>query len=88
MAHLATAFFKEVADISQLLEALEHLPGPLFMIKNLDSRYIYMSPVLRESINLSQGQDVVGKSDFDLFPKAGVGVKSLPSEFARLFTPS
>jgi AraC-like DNA-binding protein len=68
-AHLATAFFKEVADISQLLEALEHLPGSLFMIKNLDSRYIYMSSVLRESINLSQGQDVVGKNDFDLFPK-------------------
>ena len=39
--HLATAFLKEVADISRLLEA----------------------------INLPQGQEVVGKSDFDLCPK-------------------
>ena len=39
--HLATAFLKEVADISRPLEA----------------------------INLPQGQEVVGKSDFDLFPK-------------------
>lgn len=67
------SLFKEVADISQLLEALEHLPGALLMIKNLDSRYIYMSRTLREAINLPQGQDVVGKSDFDLFPKIIAG---------------
>ena len=66
---LQRRFFQEVADIAQLLQALEHLPGALFMIKNLDSRYIYMSLALRESINLPQGQEVVGKTDFDLVPK-------------------
>ena len=53
----------------QFLQALEHLPGALFMMKNLDSRYIYMSRALREAINLPPGQEVVGKTDFDLFPK-------------------
>ena len=66
---LQTEFFQQVTDIAQLLQAFEHLPGALFMIKNLDSRYIYMSHALRESINLPQGQEVVGKNDFDLFPK-------------------
>ncbi len=69
MNRLQTAFFKEVADPTQLLQALEHLPGALFMMKNLDSRYIYMSGALREAINLPPGQGVVGKTDFDLFPK-------------------
>ena len=69
MNRLQTAFFQEVADPTQLLQALEHLPGALFMIKNLDSRYLYMSRALREAINLPPGQEVVGKTDFDLFPK-------------------
>ena len=46
---LQSGFFKEVADFTQLLQALEHLPGSLFMIKNLDSRYFYMSRSLREA---------------------------------------
>lgn len=69
MNRLQTTFFHEVADTTQLLQALEHLPGALFMIKNLDSRYIYMSRALKEAINLQHGQEVVGKTDFDLFPK-------------------
>ena len=55
--HLQTEFFQEVADIAQLLQALEHLPGALFMIKNLDSRDIYMSRSLREAINLPPWKD-------------------------------
>ncbi len=69
MNRLQTAFFNEVADTTQLLQALEHLPGALFMVKNLDSRYIYMSRALREAINLQHGQEAIGKTDFDLFPK-------------------
>jgi AraC-like DNA-binding protein len=69
MNRLQTAFFDEVADTTQLLQALEHLPGALFMIKNSESRYIYMSRALREAINLQHGQEVIGKTDFDLFPK-------------------
>ena len=68
-ARLQTQFFTELADTTQLLQALELIPGALFMVKNLDSRYIYMSQALREAISLRPGQEVVGKSDFDLFPK-------------------
>ncbi len=69
MNRLQTAFFQDVAESTQLLQALEHLPGALFMVKNLDSRYLYMSRALRDAINLPPGQEVVGKTDFDLFPK-------------------
>jgi AraC-like DNA-binding protein len=62
-------FFQELADYTQLLCALEQLPGALFMIKNLDSRYVYMSRALRDAINLPPGQEVVGRTDFDIFPK-------------------
>jgi AraC-like DNA-binding protein len=62
-------FFQEVADVCGILDALERIPGAMFMIKNLESRYIYMSRALREAIHLSPAFEVVGKSDFDLFPK-------------------
>jgi AraC-like DNA-binding protein len=52
-----------------MLDALERIPNSLFMIKDLDSRYIYMSRGLREAIHLAPGMDVVGKTDFDLFPR-------------------
>ncbi len=41
----------------------------MFMIKDTDSRYIYMSRALRETIHLPLGFDVTGKTDFDLFPR-------------------
>jgi AraC-like DNA-binding protein len=69
MNPLQADFFRDVADATQVLEALEHLPGALFMIKNLDSRYIYMSRALKVAINLPPEHEVAGKTDFDLFPK-------------------
>jgi AraC-like DNA-binding protein len=62
-------FLQQVGDLRQVLDALDRIPGAIFMIKNLDSRYIYMSQALREAIHLRPGFDVIGKSDFDLFPK-------------------
>ena len=61
-------FFAQVADLGQLLDPLERIPGAMFMIKNLDSRYVYMSRGLRRAIHLPESFDVVGKSDFELFP--------------------
>src|SRR5688572_1599617 len=63
------AFFDQVADFKQILDPLERVPGAMFMIKNLESRYVYMSHGLREAIHLSPGFDAVGKTDFDLFPR-------------------
>ena len=62
-------FLSQVGDFRQILDALQRLPGALFAIKNLESRYIYMSSALRRVIQLNPLQDVVGQSDFDLFPK-------------------
>jgi len=62
-------FFASLADTRQMLEALDQLPGAMFMIKNLDSCYVFMSRALKEAIHLAPDFDVVGKSDFDLFPR-------------------
>lgn len=62
-------FFAPIDDILQVLDVLERIPGALFMIKDLDSRYVYMSRGLREAVHVSPGQEVVGKTDFDLFPR-------------------
>lgn len=69
MSRLQDEFFQQVGDLRQMLDALDRIPGATFMIKNLDSRYIYMSRVLREAIHLRPGFEVVGRTDFDLFPK-------------------
>jgi len=59
-------FFAQISDVQGMLD---HIPGAMFMIKDLDSRYIYMSAELREAIDLAPDQEVVGKTDFDIFPK-------------------
>jgi AraC-like DNA-binding protein len=61
-------FLSEVSDMRQMLDALERIPGAMFMIKNLESRYVYMSKGLRKTIHLPEDFEVVGKTDFDLFP--------------------
>jgi hypothetical protein len=62
-------FFQQIGEFSQILDVLERLPGAMFMVKNLDSRYVYMSIKLREAIHQKSPEDVIGKTDFDLFPK-------------------
>lgn len=69
MNRLQTDFLLQLGDFRQMLDAIERIPGAMFMIKNLDSRYIYMSRALREGIHLRPDFEVVGKTDFDLFPK-------------------
>ncbi len=62
-------FYARLADAGQMLAALEQIPGAMFMIKDLDSRYVFMSTALKESIHLPPDIDIVGKSDFELFPR-------------------
>ena len=62
-------FFQQISEFSQILDVLQRLPGAMFMVKDLDSRYIYMSTLLREAIHQKSPEDVIGKTDFDLFPK-------------------
>lgn len=62
-------FFAELASGREMLDALDQLPGAMFMVKNQDSRYVFMSRALKEAVHLAPDFDVVGKSDFDLFPR-------------------
>lgn len=62
-------FFTSLDSGLGMLEALDQLPGAMFMIKNLESRYVFMSRALKEAVHLPPEFDVVGKSDFDLFPR-------------------
>ena len=52
-------FLSQVGDFRQILNALQRLPGALFAIKNLESRYIYMSSALRRVIQVNPSHDVV-----------------------------
>ena len=69
MNRLQSDFFHQLGDFRQMLDALERIPGAMLMLKDLDSRYIYMSRGLRDAIHLAADFEVVGKTDFDLFPK-------------------
>lgn len=68
-ADLQRAFLGEVGELRTLLDALARIPDAMFMIKNLESRYVYMSPALREAIYLPASFQIVGKTDFDIFPR-------------------
>jgi hypothetical protein len=35
--------FPQLSNFRQMLDAIERIPGAMFIIKNLDSRSIYMS---------------------------------------------
>lgn len=69
IAQIQESFFSKVVGIEVVLAAFDRLPDSMFMIKDRDSRYIYMSQGLRAVIPLREGQEVIGKTDFDLFPK-------------------
>ncbi len=63
------SFFQQIGEFSQILDVLQLLPGAMFMIKDLESRYVYMSLPSRRAIHRESPEDVIGKTDFDLFPK-------------------
>jgi len=62
-------FFDELRDLRQILEALEYLPDAMFMIKDRDSRYVYMSRELRQAIHFPEEENIVGKTYYDIFPR-------------------
>ncbi|MEY5025997.1 MAG: HTH-type transcriptional activator Btr [Verrucomicrobiota bacterium] len=68
-AALQAEFLGGIANVRSMLEALERIPGALFMMKDRASRYMYMSRALKQMIHLPPDYHIVGKTDFDLFPK-------------------
>lgn len=64
---IQSPFFDQVANLTEMLDALNRIPGAMFMVKNRESRYIYMSRALREAIQIQLPEEVVGKTDYELF---------------------
>lgn len=68
-AELQADFLGRVGNFCQILDALERVPGAMFAIKNLESRYLYASEALRRAIHVDAMEDLIGRTDFDLFPR-------------------
>lgn len=68
MARLPPASFSTLADTRVLLDPIATIPGVMFFVKDVEYRYVAMSPTIREVIGLRPGDDPVGRTDFDLFP--------------------
>lgn len=60
--------FSQVRHPDEILGPIGLLPGALFFMKDATYRYVLMSDGIRETIGLADGEDPVGKTDFDFFP--------------------
>ena len=54
--------------IKQLMEMFDLFPGILFWIKDKNHKFIHVNQEFIEHSNLSGPADILGKTDFDLFP--------------------
>ncbi|MFM8986668.1 MAG: helix-turn-helix domain-containing protein [Planctomycetia bacterium] len=59
--------FSQVRHPDEILGPIGLLPGALFFVKDAAYRYVFMSDGIREGIGLADGEDPVGKTDFDFF---------------------
>jgi AraC-like DNA-binding protein len=66
---MKSGFLSQVGDFCQILDTLQRLPGTMFAIKDLESRYVYMSSSLCDAIHVRSQKEVVGCTDFHLFPR-------------------
>ena len=66
-----SAFFAQFDDLIQFLDALQLLPRAMFMIKDLDSRYVFMSEPMRRAIHRgSDSGDTFQSNETPLAEKA------------------
>lgn len=57
-----------LAETRVILDPIATIPGVMFFVKDVEYRYVAISPTIREAIGLRPGDDPVGRTDFDLFP--------------------
>jgi hypothetical protein len=67
MARLPSASFSTLADTRVILDPIATIPGVMFFAKDVEYRYVAMSPTIRQVIDLRPGDDPVGRTDFGLF---------------------
>jgi len=66
---LQEEFFGRAAAGKQLSDIFEHLPGVYFFLKDDRGRMISFNRSLLGRLGIEDGDQIVGASDYDLFPK-------------------
>jgi hypothetical protein len=64
-----TAFLDQVGTKSAFYSLFNYLPGVSFFAKNKSFEIIFASQSFVERLGYSTEADIIGKTDFDLFPK-------------------
>ncbi len=65
-----TAFLDQVGTKSAFYSLFNHLPGVSFFAKNKSFEIIFASQSFVERLGYKSEADIIGKTDFDLFPKS------------------
>jgi AraC-like DNA-binding protein len=66
--NLRTSFLRSLAPDSQFHRIFDHLPGISFFAKNHRLQLVCANRHFIETMGFRKEDDIVGKSDFDLFP--------------------
>lgn len=64
-----SAFLKQVAAQSAFYLLFDYLPGVSFFAKNKDFELVFANRSFLERLGFQDERDIIGKTDFDLFPK-------------------
>ena len=65
-----SAFLKNMASESAFYMLFDYLPGVSFFAKNKDFELLFASHSFVERLGVQSENDIIGKTDFDLFPKS------------------
>lgn len=68
-ANLRERFLADLANATQLARMFDHIAGVSFFAKNRDYQLMYGNPHFYRRFGFSDETEVVGKTDFDLFPR-------------------
>src|SRR5690349_10300623 len=62
------SFFDQLESPAQLLSLLNNLPATYFFSKDLAGRFVHVNPALAEVLGFADPGEVIGRTDYDLFP--------------------
>lgn len=68
-AGLRSQFLGDLADATQLARMFDHISGVSFFAKNRSFQLIYGNPQFYRRFGFTDETEVLGKTDFDLFPR-------------------
>ena len=68
-ARLRQRFLADLADATELARMFDHIAGVSFFAKNRDFQLMYGNPHFYRRFGFTEEAEVVGKTDFDLFPR-------------------